>query len=77
VILDHGGGYYTIYASMSDATVKKGDRVVRGQVIGHVGGETTDEGAHLHFEIRGQGGIPLDPANWLRSPRSPSPRTRR
>jgi len=77
VILDHGGGYYTIYASMSDATVKKGDRVVRGQVIGHVGGETTDEGAHLHFEIRGQGGIPLDPANWLRSPRSaPSSRTR-
>jgi murein hydrolase activator len=77
VILDHGGGYYTIYASMSDATVKKGDRVVRGQVIGHVGGETTDEGAHLHFEIRGQGGIPLDPANWLRSPRStPSSRAR-
>jgi septal ring factor EnvC (AmiA/AmiB activator) len=77
VILDHGGGYYTIYASMSDALVKKGDRVVRGQVIGHVGGETTDEGAHLHFEIRGQGGIPLDPANWLRSPRSaPSSRAR-
>ena len=77
VILDHGGGYYTIYASMSDALVKKGDRVARGQVIGHVGGETTDEGAHLHFEIRGQGGIPLDPANWLRSPSArPSPRTR-
>ncbi|HET9385289.1 MAG TPA: peptidoglycan DD-metalloendopeptidase family protein [Gemmatimonadales bacterium] len=78
VILDHGGGYYTIYASMSDALVKKGDRVVRGQVIGHVGGETTDEGAHLHFEIRGQGGIPLDPANWLRAPSStrPSQRTR-
>jgi len=77
VILDHGGGYYTIYASMSDALVKKGDRAARGQVIGHVGGETTDEGAHLHFEIRGQGGIPLDPANWLRSPSArPSPRTR-
>ena len=69
VILDHGGGYYTIYASMSDATVHKGERVVRGQVLGHVGGETSDEGPHLHFEIRGQGGIPLDPANWLRAPR--------
>ena len=68
VILDHGGGYYTIYASMSDATVRPGDRVVRGQVIGHVGGDTSDEGPHLHFEIRGQGGIPLDPANWLRRP---------
>ena len=76
VILDHGGGYYTIYASMSDALVKKGERVIRGQVIGHVGGETTDEGAHLHFEIRGQGGIPLDPANWLRAPAA-APRPRR
>jgi len=38
-------------------------------VIGHVGGESSDEGPHLHFEIRGQGGIALDPGNWLRAPR--------
>ena len=73
VILDHGGGYYTVYASMTDAAVTKGERVARGQVIGHVGGETSDEGAHLHFEIRGQGGIPLDPANWLRAPSHTAP----
>ena len=73
VILDHGGGYYTVYASMTDAVVTKGERVARGQVIGHVGGETSDEGAHLHFEIRGQGGIPLDPANWLRAPSQTTP----
>jgi septal ring factor EnvC (AmiA/AmiB activator) len=70
VLLDHGGGYYTVYAYLNDATVRQGDRVVRGQVIGHVGGESSDEGPHLHFEIRGQGGIALDPANWLRAPRS-------
>jgi septal ring factor EnvC (AmiA/AmiB activator) len=70
VLLDHGGGYYTFYAYLSDATVKQGDHVVRGQVIGHVGGESSDEGPHLHFEIRGQGGIALDPGNWLRSPAS-------
>jgi len=69
VLIDHGGGYYTFYAYLNDATVRQGDRVVRGQVIGHVGGESSDEGAHLHFEIRGQGGIALDPGNWLRSPR--------
>jgi len=75
VLVDHGGGYYTFYAYLNDATVRKGDRVVRGQVIGHVGGESSDEGAHLHFEIRGQGGIALDPANWLRRP-GPSRPTR-
>ena len=69
VIVDHGGGYYSIYASLKDAAVAVGDRVVRGQVIGHVGGESSDEGPHLHFEIRGQGGIALDPGNWLRRPR--------
>lgn len=69
VLVDHGGGYYSFYAYLDDATVAKGDRVVAGQVIGHVGGENSDEGAHLHFEIRGQGGIALDPINWLRSRR--------
>jgi septal ring factor EnvC (AmiA/AmiB activator) len=66
VILDHGGGFYTVYATLNDATAAKGDRVVSGQVIGHVGGGSTDQGPHLHFEIRGPGQIPLDPLNWLR-----------
>jgi len=69
VLIDHGGGYYTFYAYLNDATVRQGERVMRGQVIGHVGGQSSDEGPHLHFEIRGQGGISLDPGNWLRSPR--------
>jgi murein hydrolase activator len=69
VLIDHGGGYYTFYAYLHDATVRQGNRVIRGQVIGHVGGESSDEGPHLHFEIRGQGGIALDPGNWLRPPR--------
>jgi septal ring factor EnvC (AmiA/AmiB activator) len=76
VLIDHGGGYYTFYAYLNDATVQKGDRVARGQVIGHVGGESSDEGPHLHFEIRGQGGIALDPANWLRRPPRSSVRPR-
>ena len=72
VLIDHGGGYYTVYAYLNDATVHKGDRIIRGQVLGHVGGASSDEGPHLHFEIRGQGGIALDPGNWLRSPRARS-----
>ncbi len=66
VLLDHGGGYYTFYGDLADATVAAGDRVQRGQVIGHVGGQSSDRGPHLHFEIRGQGGIALDPLNWLK-----------
>lgn len=69
VLVDHGAGYYTFYAYLNDATVARGDRVAKGQIIGHVGGAASDQGAHLHFEIRGQGGIPLDPVNWLRSRR--------
>ena len=69
VLLDHGGGYYTFYGYLARATVTKGERVVKGQIIGHVGGQSSDEGPHLHFEIRGQGGIALDPINWLKSQR--------
>jgi murein DD-endopeptidase MepM/ murein hydrolase activator NlpD len=69
VLLDHGGGYYSFYGYLNDKTVTQGERVAKGQVLGHVGGQSSDQGAHLHFEIRGQGGIALDPLNWLRSHR--------
>jgi murein hydrolase activator len=66
VLLDHGGGYYSFYGSLNDATVTKGQGVGKGEIVGHVGGASSDQGPHLHFEIRGQGGIALDPVNWLR-----------
>src|SRR5947208_1223330 len=69
VLVDHGGGYYSFYGYLSDATVAHGARVTRGQVLGHVGGGSSDQGPHLHFEIRGQGGIALDPVNWLKTRR--------
>jgi len=49
--------------------VTKGERVIRGQTLGHVGGGSSDQGPHLHFEIRGRGGIALDPVNWLKTRR--------
>ena len=69
IILDHGGGYYSVYAQLDATRVKQGERVVAGQVIGTVGGASSDEGPHLYFEIRGQGGIVLDPVNWLKQRR--------
>ena len=69
VLVDHGGGYYSFYGYLSDATVAHGERVIKGQILGHVGGGSSDQGPHLHFEIRGQGGIALDPVNWLKTRR--------
>ena len=69
VFVLHGNGYRSLYMQLSAAAVKVGDRITRGQVIGTVGGTNSDEGAHLHFEIRGTQGdisIALDPAEWLR-----------
>jgi murein hydrolase activator len=69
VLIDHGGGYYSFYGYLSDAAVAQGARVMKGQILGHVGGGSSDQGPHLHFEIRGQGGIALDPVNWLKTRR--------
>src|SRR5947199_825077 len=68
VLLDHGGGYYSFYGYLSDpAAVAKGERVVKGQIIGHVGGQSSDRGPHLHFEIRGHAGIAVDPIRRLKT----------
>ena len=66
VILDHGNGYRSLYTQLDQARVVVGDKVTRGMIIGTVGGETTDQGPHLYFEIRGEDGIALDPSDWLK-----------
>lgn len=69
VIVDHGGGDYSIYGSLYRADVRSQQAVTKGQVIGTVGISDPDYPAHLHFEIRhGTDGRPLavDPAKWLR-----------
>jgi septal ring factor EnvC (AmiA/AmiB activator) len=66
LILYHGDGYRSLYMHLNEAKVALGTKVTRGQVIGTVGGENSDEGSQLYFEIRGEGGIPLDPSDWLK-----------
>ena len=69
VIIDHGGGDYSIYGSLFRADVRPQQQVAKGQVIGSVGISDPDLPPHLHFEIRhGSDGRPLavDPAKWLR-----------
>ncbi len=66
VILEHGNGYYSIYSHLQGAAVKAGDDVKKGQILGAVGGENSDYGPHLHFEIRGENQMAMDPLDWLR-----------
>jgi septal ring factor EnvC (AmiA/AmiB activator) len=66
VVLDHGGGFYSVYGFLSRIDVSAGQQIRQGQVIGLSGGATSDQGPHLHFEIRGEGGRALDPIAWLR-----------
>ena len=66
VVLDHGGGFYSVYSFLSDVAVRQGQSVEKGAAIGRSGGENSDQGPHIEFQIRGQGGQALDPIAWLR-----------
>jgi septal ring factor EnvC (AmiA/AmiB activator) len=73
VIIDHGGGDYSIYGSLDRADVRAQQTVTKGQVIGQVGVSDPELPPHLHFEIRhgGADGRPasVDPASWLKDQR--------
>ena len=70
VVLDHGGGFYTLYLYLEEIGVVQGREVAQGQVVGTVGGADTPEGPHLEFQIRApvEGGAPQaqDPLSGLR-----------
>jgi murein hydrolase activator len=66
IVLEHGGGYYSVYSHLESAGVKLGSNVTKGETIGTVGGQNSDYGPHLHFEIRGENQVALDPTEWLR-----------
>jgi septal ring factor EnvC (AmiA/AmiB activator) len=64
-ILNHGGGFYTLYAHASEILVAVGKEVAAGEIIGRVGDTGSTIGTALHFEIR-QGKTALDPLDWFR-----------
>ena len=57
VMVDHGNGYQTLYAHLSSASAGCGRSVGQGQTIGYSGSTGNSTGAHLHFEVRYQGGF--------------------
>ncbi|MEY4956346.1 MAG: hypothetical protein RL409_603 [Gemmatimonadota bacterium] len=68
VIVQHGGGDYSVYGSLSRIDVRKGQQIPKGQLIGTVGATDPDLPPHLHFEIRPKGRS-VDPLEWLRGQR--------
>ena len=57
IMIDHGNGYQTLYAHMSSVSVPCGASVLAGSPIGLAGNTGNSSGAHLHFEVRLNGGF--------------------
>jgi murein DD-endopeptidase MepM/ murein hydrolase activator NlpD len=55
VIIEHEGGWQTVYGHLSLRLVRLNDRVESGMIIGHVGSTGQSTGPHLHFEVRNHG----------------------
>lgn len=64
LIIDHGGGFFTLYAHAARINKKVGSLVRKNEVVAHVGDTDSPDGAKLYFEIRYQG-KPIDPGPWL------------
>ncbi|HEY6874444.1 MAG TPA: peptidoglycan DD-metalloendopeptidase family protein [Geobacteraceae bacterium] len=65
IIVDHGGGFFSLYAHAAKITKKVGASVARNEVVASVGDSDSTRGPMLYFEIRYQG-KPVDPAMWVR-----------
>ncbi len=64
VIINHGGGFTTLYAHQSRLGTRDGAQVSQGEVIGSVGSTGHSTGPHLHFETR-VNGSPQNPRRYL------------
>ena len=65
IIVDHGGGFYTVYSHVTNIQTNVDSQVRNGDVIAYMGDSGSINGSKLHFEIWGKG-QKLDPEKWLR-----------
>jgi len=65
IIIDHGGGYYTVYSHVTNIKTNIDSEVKSGDVIAYMGDSGSINGSKLHFEIWGEG-KKLNPESWLK-----------
>jgi len=63
IVIDHGFGYTSIYAHLSNFNVRVGQKIQRGDIIGYVGSTGMSVANHLHYEIK-LNGVNVDPVNY-------------
>ena len=63
VRIDHGFGYVTLYAHMTEYVVRRRQRVKRGDLIGYLGSTGRSKAPHLHYEVR-KNGDAINPINF-------------
>ena len=64
IIIDHGGGFYTVYSHVTNVETNEENEVKAGDIIAYMGEAGTIDGSKLHFEIWGHG-QKLNPEKWL------------
>jgi len=65
VFVENHDGTVSWYAHLTQTYVKVGDKIQRGQIVGTSGNSGRSTGPHLHFEVRTQQGIILDPEHFF------------
>ena len=64
VVINHGYGYQTLYGHMYRVKARRGQRVIRGEIIGYVGSTGKSTGPHCHYEVH-KNGRPMDPVYFF------------
>ncbi|MDE7077423.1 MAG: M23 family metallopeptidase, partial [Alistipes sp.] len=64
VVIDHGNGFETSYSHLSQANVRKGQQVRRGDIIARSGDSGLSLAPHLHYEVRYKG-MRVDPVHYF------------
>jgi murein DD-endopeptidase MepM/ murein hydrolase activator NlpD len=62
--ITHSSGLVTRYAHLHGASVRNGQTVGRGELVGYVGNTGRSTGPHLHYEVR-LNGVPVDPIRYV------------
>jgi murein DD-endopeptidase MepM/ murein hydrolase activator NlpD len=70
IIINHGFGFKTLYAHLSEFKVKQGQKIKRGELIGLIGSTGRSTGPHLHYEVI-KDGKKVNPIGYFHSDLTP------